>query len=156
MSSVLLSKSMLLSGEKLRTMDLELPELGGAVKLREPSSAAAMRVRELQARAQPKRGPSSYKVDTENEGELMEVPGPIIAPGEDVEADLMAEMIASTVLDEHGNLAFSRGEALQVLDRIPLATSTRFVKAFNQLIARTPPPAPALVEGGVENPSKPS
>lgn len=134
----LLSKSDLLTGAKLQTMELDLPELGGALKLREPSSAAAFRVQALRARAMPKQLPN---------GEM--------APGEDTETDLLAEMLCSTVLDENNNLAFTRAEALQVIDRIPLAAMQKIIGAFNQLATRTQvkPEAP---EGAEPNPTKPS
>lgn len=116
-----LSKEELLSGKTLKTLVVDLPQLGGTLTLREPSSAAAMRVRSLQNRSKR---------------------------GEDVEADLMAEMISSTVLDQNGNLLLSHAEALLVLDRISLETATAFILKFNELAAP--------LKGGDEGNSKPS
>lgn len=100
---MLLTKDQLLRGTDRRTIEVDVPELGGHLRLRAPSAAAALRARELYS-----------KKDAS-------------------ESDLMRVMVAALCVDEKNEPLFTEDEAGKLLDAVSPATMGLLSEKFAEL-----------------------
>lgn len=109
MSSVFLTKDQLLDptiGRK--KAEVEIPELGGKVRLLEPSGGCILRVKELQKRQK--------------------------AGDAGAEVEIFKELLSSGLIDQQNRPLFDMTTVPAFLEAIPLAAAGRLVEEINKLM----------------------
>jgi hypothetical protein len=118
-----LTKEQILAAQNRRTTDVEIPELGGTLRVRAPSAAWNFRAKAMKKR---------------------------LEKGEEVELELMAEMLEAACVDQKNKPIFDREGAKAALDAMDIETINKIVSAFHELAApkAKTAPAPAAASGG--------
>jgi hypothetical protein len=108
---------------KRRQIVVDIEELGGALKLQEPSAAAVLEIRDLQK---------------------------LVLAGTKADTDLFAVMVAAIVANDDGSLVFSTEEARQFLSAAPLTAVVKIIEHFNELAGKKKAAVVGVVEGNSE------
>jgi hypothetical protein len=103
----ILTQEKLLAVQNRKFELVDVPELGGSVRLGSPTAATVIEIRQLERRR---------------------------AKGEDVEKDLTLLLISSTVVDGVGRAVFDKETAAAFLDRISPDTMAKLVEESTRMM----------------------
>lgn len=122
----ILTKEQLLSASGRKSAVVDVPELGGKVRLLEPSSACILRVRALRA------GKTQLPAVGDSEGPP---PTPeVIGLGDNVELDVFRQLISSSVVDAANKPLFTLETIDSFLESIPIEVAGKLVGEINKLM----------------------